>query len=223
MAAQTGHSVAVWDLPLRLCHWGFAALIPALWWTAENSQWAWHKRCGLFLLALVLFRIVWGFIGTRTARFASFLRGPAALVAYLKGARTPASIGHNPLGALSVVALLGAMLAQTMLGLFAGDPYDGATGPLNGLVSVMTADLFTDWHESFFDVILVMASLHLAAIAFYAIAKRWNLVSPMVSGRSTLATEADGIGPVPWGKAALAAGMCAALVGWIANRAPPFG
>ncbi len=213
-------TVTVWDLPLRLCHWGFAVLIPAMWWTAENSEWAWHKRCGLILLGLLVFRIIWGFIGPRTARFASFVRGPGAVLAYLRGGGAK-TIGHNPLGALSVIALLLAVLAQVGMGLFAGDPFDGATGPLNPLVGVMTADMLTDWHETFFDVVVVLVGLHLAAILFYAIVKRNNLTGPMVSGQKAVTGGVEGIGAVPWGKALVTAAISAGLVMWVANGGPP--
>ncbi|MEM8724802.1 MAG: cytochrome b/b6 domain-containing protein [Pseudomonadota bacterium] len=219
-SAPPERRIAVWDLPLRLCHWGFAVLIPAMWWTAENSEWAWHKRCGLILLGLLLFRIIWGFIGSRTARFASFVRGPGAVLSYLRGGGAKV-IGHNPLGALSVMALLLAMLAQVGMGLFAGDPFDGATGPLNSLVGVMTADTLTDWHEMFFDVIVVLVGLHLAAILFYAVVKRRNLIGPMVSGRRVVSDGEDGIGAVPWVTALITAAVSAGLVIWIANGAPP--
>lgn len=215
-----GHTVKVWDLPVRLCHWAFALLIPAMWWTAENSEWAWHKRMGLILLGLLVFRIIWGFIGSRTARFASFVRGPSAIVAYLRG-ETKEQIGHNPLGALSVLALLSAMLLQVSFGLFAGDPFDGATGPLNSLVGVMTADWLTDWHETFFDVIVVLMGLHVTAIACYAVFKRDNLVGPMVNGTRKVPGQVEGIAPISWPNALAAIGVSAALVGWIASGAPP--
>ena len=214
------HTVNVWDLPVRLCHWAFAILIPAMWWTAENSEWAWHKRLGLLLLGLLVFRIIWGFVGSRTARFASFVRGPAQILAHIRG-QTTGGIGHNPIGAMSVIALLLAMLAQVSLGLFAGDPFDGATGPLNPLVGVLTADMLTDWHETFFDVLVALIVLHLAAIAYYAAVKRDNLVGPMVSGRRTVSGEIKGNASAPWLSAALALAVAAAFVAWIASGAPP--
>jgi len=155
--------VRVWDLPLRLTHWSFALLVPALWWSAENSQWALHKRFGVALLGLLIFRILWGFLGTRTARFSSFVKGPLAVLGYLTGKAGAAGdkIGHNPIGALSVLGLLTVMLVQVGVGLFAGDPYDGATGPLNSLVKVSTAAALTEWHEWFYWVVLGMVALHL--------------------------------------------------------------
>ena len=216
--------VKVWDIPVRLCHWGFALLIPAMWWTAENSIWAWHKRCGLLLLGLLVFRIIWGFVGSHTARFASFVKGPARVIAYLRGGDAGAerNFGHSPLGAWSVVALLLAMLAQVGMGLFAGDQFDGATGPLNPLVGVLTADMLTDWHETFFWVVIGLVGLHLTAIAFYAVVKRNNLIGPMISGSRPVVEGAIGIAPLSWTRALLALAASAGFVAWIANGAPPF-
>ena len=216
-------SVRVWDLPLRLTHWSFAFLVPALWWSAENSQWALHKRFGVALLGLLVFRILWGVLGTRTARFASFVRGPGAVLAYLRGASGQAAqwIGHNPLGALSVLGLLGFMLIQVGTGLFAGDPYDGATGPLNSLVGVAIADALTEWHEWFYWVVLGMVALHLCAITFYAVAKQNDLVSPMLSGRKLVKGDVDENEPPRLSRFVICAGAAAGAAVWVAYGAPP--
>lgn len=218
-------SVRVWDLPVRLTHWSFAFLVPALWWSAENSQWAWHKRFGVTLLGLLIFRILWGFVGTRTARFGSFVKSPHAVLAYIRGQAGAAAdaIGHNPVGALSVLGLLGVMSVQVGSGLFAGDPYDGATGPLNPLVSVATADALTDWHEWFYWVVLGLVALHLSAIAFYAIAKQNDLVSPMLSGRKIVRGAVEPNEAAPWGRFAIAAVLAAGIAVWVGNGAPPLG
>ena len=218
MATQ---AVKVWDLPLRLTHWSFAVLVPAMWLTAENSAWGWHMRLGHVLLALVIFRIIWGFVGTRTARFGQFLRGPGGILAYLRGQYDKDRvIGHNPLGALAVVALLSVMLAQAGMGLFSGDPYDGATGPLNALVGVGTADMLTDWHETFFYVVAGLALVHITAVAIYAGARMENLVGPMVTGRREVAEGVEGIEPAPWGRALAVFALSAGVVLWIWSGAP---
>ncbi|MFN7159600.1 MAG: cytochrome b/b6 domain-containing protein, partial [Erythrobacter cryptus] len=154
-AVASPPDVRVWDPLLRLAHWSFPLLIAAMWWTAENDKWALHRRTGLVLLGVLAFRVLWGFLGPETARFAQFVKGPGAVLAYLRGDRSAGPpIGHSPLGGWSTMALIGAMLLQVGMGLFAGDPYDGMTGPLNPLVGVMTADTITDWHETFFNVLL---------------------------------------------------------------------
>lgn len=178
--------VRVWDLPTRLFHWTLALLVAASFITAEigGNAMLWHMRAGYAILALVLFRILWGLAGDRYALFASFVRGPRRVLAYLgatlrgHAARTA---GHNPLGALSVLALLAALAVQATTGLFAND--DIATeGPLAKLVSGAASTWLTRIHKWNETLILVLIGLHLAAIVFYALAKRENLVWPMIIG-----------------------------------------
>lgn len=213
--------IRIWDWPLRISHWGFALLIPAMWYTAEYSHWGWHKRLGLVLLGVLVFRILWGILGTRTARFASFVKGPGAVLNYLRG-RGDHGIGHSPLGALSVVALLSAMLAQVVMGLFAGDPYDGMTGPLNNLVSIATADWLTDTHKWFYWVVLGLVALHLAAIAFYTVIKRASLLGPMVTG-SRVSDGEEGNDTPKLAAMLLAISLAVGVAAWIAYGAPPLG
>ena len=220
--AGTDPYVRVWDLPVRLTHWSFAFLVPALWWSAENSEWALHKRFGVTLLGLLIFRILWGFLGTRTARFASFVKGPAAVLAYLKG-QWGERVGHSPIGALSVLGLLTVMLVQVGTGLFSGDPYDGATGPLNALVKVSTAAALTEWHEWFYWVILGFVALHLSAIMFYAGVKQNDLLGPMVSGRKLVTPGTQGNEMTPWVRFAIAAVIAVSVAAWVAVEAPGLG
>lgn len=173
--------VAAWDRPVRVVHWLFVILIPFSWWTAEEEMMDWHYRSGLTLLGLLVFRIAWGLIGSSTARFASFVRGPRALLSYLSG-RTAAPIGHSPLGALSVLALLGAMAAQVGLGLFAADEDGLESGPLARFIDGDLAEEIAELHEDFFYVLAAVIALHLAAILFYLLVRRKNLVKPMLTG-----------------------------------------
>lgn len=214
--------VRVWDPLLRLTHWSFPLLITAMWWTAENDKWALHRQIGLALLGILAFRVLWGFLGPETARFAQFVKGPGTVIAYLRGQPEGAgpAIGHSPLGGWSTMALIGAMLLQVSLGLFSGDPYDGMTGPLNPLVGVMLADTITELHEAFFNVLLGLIVLHLAAITFYAV-KGNDLLSPMFGGARPPMAGVTGIGPTPWVRGALAVALAAGLALWIANGAPP--
>jgi cytochrome b len=129
-------------------------------------------------------------------------------------------IGHSPLGGWSTLALLGAMLVQVSLGLFAGDPYDGMTGPLNPLVGVTLADTITDLHETFFNVLLGLIVLHLSAITYYAV-KGDDLLSPMVGGARPPLEGVAGIGPLPWVRGLLACGLAGALALWVAYGVPP--
>lgn len=173
--------VAVWDRPVRIVHWLIVLLVPFSWWTGEEEMLDWHYRSGLALLGLVVFRIVWGLIGSSTARFSSFVRGPRTILSYLRG-RFASPIGHNPLGALSVLALLGALSLQIGLGLFAADDDWLRPGPLTGLIGEELAEDVAEWHEAAFNLLLAVIVLHLAAIAFYLLVKRKNLVAPMVTG-----------------------------------------
>lgn len=216
----TEADVTVWDPLLRLVHWSFPVLIAAMWWTAENSKWGLHRRFGLVLLGILAFRVLWGFLGPETARFASFVKGPREVIAYLRGGAGNA-IGHSPLGGWSTLALLGAMLVQVSLGLFSGDPYDGMTGPLNPLVGALTADRLTDLHETFFYVVLGFIVLHLGAIVYYSFVKGDDLLSPMVSGDRPPLAGVKGIGPMPWLRALLAIALAAGFALWIAAGAPP--
>ncbi|NVE95008.1 cytochrome b/b6 domain-containing protein [Altererythrobacter lutimaris] len=218
---MTESAIRVWDWPVRLCHWSMALAILALWWTAENGEMGWHMRVGVFLLFVLAFRIVWGLLGTRTARFASFVKGPIGIWRYVTGRTGHDGVGHNPLGALSVIALLGILLTQVTLGLFAGDPFDGATGPLNDKVGVMTADWMTDWHETLFDGIQALVTLHIAAIAYFWIAKRNNLVSPMLTGNRELPNEqAEGIESASLLNLVICLGLACGLATWVQLGAP---
>lgn len=193
----------VWDLPTRLTHWLFVAGVAFSWWSAEQGHMQWHVWSGLTLLGLLAFRIYWGFAGPETAQFAQFVKGPAAVLGYLGKlfrADYRAAFGHNPLGALSVIAILLALAIQVGLGLFATDTSYVASGPLNHLVDSDMADAITDFHEDFFDVLLVLICLHIAAIIFYLVARRTNLIGPMLTGRrpaENVEGPPAGIAPVP--------------------------
>lgn len=171
----------VWDLPTRVFHWSLVgAVVFAVATGQVGGNWIeWHGRAGLFILGLLVFRIVWGFIGSPTARFAHFVRGPSAIRAYLRGEWR--GVGHNPLGALAVLALLAVTAAQVVTGLFANDDIAFA-GPLAPLVSSELSGQITGLHVLLFNGLLALVGLYVAAIAFYARVKRTNLVLPMITG-----------------------------------------
>src|SRR5687768_2369014 len=116
---QDPRRIRLWDLPVRLVHWAFVLLLPALWWTAEEGEIEWHRRLAYMMLALLLFRLLWGFFGSATARFSQFVKGPAGILSYLRDRPGPRVVGHNPLGGWSVLLLLGLLATQVALGLFA--------------------------------------------------------------------------------------------------------
>lgn len=219
-AASTTRKVAIWDLSTRLFHWTLVGLIAFSWWTAEEHLDDLHIYSGLAIMSLLIFRILWGLIGSSTARFANFVRGPRAVFGYLRGAWR--GIGHNPLGALGVIALLGLVALQVGLGLIASDEDGLMQGPLAHLVSYDTSEAATGLHDDLFDVLLVFIGLHVAAIIYYRLRGK-KLLGPMVTGRGE--TEA-GVEPMKPGKGWVAIVCLFAAIGitrWIIAGAPPFG
>lgn len=212
----------VWDLPTRLFHWAIVALIAFSWWSSEEGFDPWHFWSGYAILFLLLFRILWGFVGSSTARFSSFVRGPADLVEYLRSGHWPLA-GHSPLGALSVLALLASMLVQVATGLIQIDSDDFVEGPLSPLVSFETAEAAHDVHEVNFNILLALIVLHVAAIIFYRIALGRKLVGPMISGRAELPRDVEPMTPAPRSRAIACAAVALALTAWVAAGAPPLG
>lgn len=183
------HTVRVWDLPTRLFHWALALCVVGLIITGNvgGNAMVWHGRLGYAVFTLLLFRLAWGLVGGHWSRFGSFLYGPSSIVAYLRGQHRPEHIvGHNPLGMLSVLALLLILFAQVGSGLFADDEI-AFTGPLAGLVSGDWVGQATSYHKKVGKLILIaLVALHLGAIAFYKFFKKQNLVRPMIVGDKTV-------------------------------------
>ena len=219
---ETLQAIRVWDLPTRLFHWILVALIIAQWWTAEQSSTMdYHVWGGYAVLTLVLFRLIWGFVGSETVLFSDFVRGPGAALLYAKAlmrGETPHYLGHNPMGGWSILALLILLLIQAGTGLFANDDIM-TEGPLYAWVSKDTSDWLTTLHRFNFNLLLAMIAVHLSAVFFYLLVKRENLIHPMLSGRKHLPPEQIDRAPRmanPWlGLAALAV---AALAVWLLVR-----
>lgn len=215
--------IRIWDLPTRLFHWVLVLLVVFSIVSAKiGGNWLdWHMRSGYCILALVLFRIMWGFAGSHHARFANFVRPPSAIFSYLRGMRdgsAAAQAGHNPLGALSVVAVLLVLLLQASAGLFANDSV-ASEGPLAKLVSSGTSDLLTRVHKINQYVIFALIGLHLAAIAYYYFAKRENLVVPMLTGDKSGTTFVPAIDDTKVRvRAAILLTIAAALAGYVVTR-----
>jgi cytochrome b len=171
----------LWDLPLRVFHWSLVAAVTTAVVTGElGGAWMpWHGRAGLAIVGLLVFRVVWGVVGSATSRFAHFAPSPSRLLAYLRGRWR--GIGHNPLGALSVFALLALLSAQAATGLLGNDDIAFA-GPLNHLVDDALGSRVTGWHRLLADALFALLALHLLAIAFHVIVKRHRLVRPMITG-----------------------------------------
>ena len=175
-------SVRIWDLPTRLFHWLLALCVVALIVTAKigGNAMEWHLRLGHAVLALLAFRLVWGVAGGHWSRFAVFVPRPAQLAAYLRGGL--ATVGHNPLGALSVLAMLAVLIVQVLSGL-ASDDEIAFAGPLTRWVSGETVAWATQWHKGWGQWLVIgLIALHLCAIAYYTLVRRQRLVASMLHG-----------------------------------------
>jgi cytochrome b len=216
--------VRVWDLPTRAFHWLLAATVIGSVTTAKigGNAMEWHIRLGLLALALLAFRLVWGFVGGYWSRFVSFLYPPSSVAAYLRGDAGPGGrfdVGHSPLGALSVFGLLLLLIAQVATGLVADDEI-ATTGPLNRYVSSALGLRATSWHNTLGQyLIITLVVVHIAAVLVYLFKKQRNLIAPMWHGDKRLApgTPASADGPT---QRVLAAVLMAAALGvswWIAR------
>lgn len=173
----------VWDLPLRVFHWAMVFAVAALY---ATGKWAglwldWHGHLGAFVLALIVFRIMWGFVGSTTARFVSFFPTPARWRAFL--AARDGEVGHSPLGALSIFALMGTTLAVSATGLFARNDDVDFHGQMYDLVSSRNSEMLTVWHARVFDALAILIGTHVLAIGYYAMFRSKNLLLPMVTGK----------------------------------------
>ncbi len=180
--------ILVWDLPLRLFHWLLVVCVSGSIVSAKigGNAMIWHGRFGLVVVGLLVFRLVWGFVGSTYARFFQFVRGPGAIVAYLRGQWH--GEGHNPLGALSVLAMLGTLLLLVATGLFANDDI-AFEGPLYALVGKDLSDRVVGIHRLVEPLIILLLVAHLAAIAFYVRIKKETLIMPMITGQKVGAGE----------------------------------
>ena len=214
-------AVRVWDLPTRVFHWLLVLAVIGLVITGKvgGNALVWHMRLGLLVLTLLAFRLVWGLVGGRWSRFASFVYAPGTVLRYLRGQARPdehLDVGHNPLGAGSVFALLAVLMSQVGTGLLADDEIS-TTGPLNKYVTTATGLLATGWHKGYGQWLLLgLVALHLAAIGVY----RWrghNLVTPMLTGDKVLPpgvpASRDSWATRGLALVVLAAGLAAA--GWV--------
>lgn len=216
--------VRVWDLPTRLFHWTLALAVIGAVVTAKvgGNAMVWHMRLGLLVLALLAFRLVWGFAGGHWSRFANILHGPRNVLAFVRGDAGPAGrfeVGHSPTGAWSVIAMLAALAVQVATGLVADDEI-ATTGPLYRFASADMVSTASSWHKDVGQYLVIgLALLHVGAVLYYLWRKRRNLILPMVHGDKALAADvpasADGAG-----QRALAfavAGVAIALAWWIGS------
>jgi cytochrome b len=221
-ASASTRPVRVWDLPTRLFHWALALCLVGSVVSAKigGNAMVWHFRFGAAVLALLAFRLLWGLVGGRWSRFSSFIYAPGTLLRYLRGQARPdehLDVGHNPLGSLSVFALLGVLALQVSTGLVADDEIANV-GPLNRFVSSALAAAATGWHKNWGQyVLLALVALHVAAIVYYAVGRKHNLVGPMLVGDKPLpaGTPASRDNGATRALALVLAAGCAGLAAWV--------
>ena len=192
MANTNNSRIRVWDLPVRLFHWALVILLATSYFSGRaGGDWMQlHFWSGYAILTLLLFRIVWGFIGSTTARFGDFVKGPSAAlrhIAELVGADRPREAGHNPLGGAMIVVLIFAVLAQVVAGLFSADTDTGiVTGPLSRLVADKWIERATAFHTFWVNVLLILVGVHVLAAIVYLVWKRQNLIGAMIHGNKPI-------------------------------------
>lgn len=213
---MTQQNISVWDLPVRLFHWLLVLCLIVAWWSAENREMEIHYYSAMVILGLLVFRLIWGVVGSSTARFTSFVVSPAAVLAFVRSKdRLHSNSGHSPLGGYSVVALLTVLIVQVTTGLFATDLDGLESGPLSYLVSFEVSRSAAEIHEVAFDILLALVILHIASILFYLAFRKRNLIWPMFTGRAVIA-EPDWQDMIPGNRKWLVASLIAAgsLVYW---------
>jgi cytochrome b len=182
----------VWDLPVRSFHWLLVLSLISSWYTSDGERGLieYHLKIGYFTLGLVLFRIIWGILGTQYAKFSQFFPTKQALKSYLSNFKNDNSyntVGHNPLGGLMVLFMLTLVLLQAISGLFMNDDVF-TTGPYFESVGSSTQKLMSFIHNNVFDVIIVVSLIHISAVLYYLLAKKINLIVPMITGYKLLKT-----------------------------------
>jgi len=214
------HTIRVWDLPTRLFHWLLAACVVGLVVTGSiGGNWMnWHLRLGYAVLTLLLFRLVWGFVGGHWSRFASFIYAPSSLMAYLKGRGRPEhQVGHSPMGALSVFGLLLILAAQVGTGLISDDEI-AFFGPLVRFVSGDTVSIATGYHKNVGKLIVfLLVGLHVLAIAYYKWVKKQGLVQPMIDGDKQVTVQVPSARDTAASRvlALVVLALCAGAVTWV--------
>ena len=210
----------IWDIPIRLFHWLLVLLIAFMWVSGKQGWLEYHMLSGYAILSLLIFRVVWGFVGSDTARFLFFLKSPIEAVRHLLHItkREPdTEIGHNAAGGWMVVGMLALLFAQVFTGMSANDDIS-VEGPLARLVGKDWSDWATSQHHFLFNIVQIVVALHILAIVAYAILKRHDLVRPMITGKKRMpgAMQAPRmmspiLAAIVWGISAL---LVAALVWW---------
>lgn len=208
---STERSVAVWDVPTRLFHWSLLALIVVAWFTGEEEGTAAliHRFAGEAIVGLIIFRVLWGFVGSEHSRFADFAAGPSAIIAHLRDLMSPQPkrhLGHNPLGGVAVFLLLAVIAAITITGLFSEG--EGGGGPFAGLWGLE----LSDWHEPLFRVLQLLVVVHVLGVIVESWKAKDALVPAMFSGRKRRRADEPAIDAKRAGVAALFIALAAGML-----------
>lgn len=214
----------VWDLPVRLFHWLLVLLLVVSFTTGKlGGNWLeWHFRSGYCILALVLFRIVWGLMGSQTARFSAFIKGPRRTLTYARSLLSGNSdfhAGHNPMGGLMIVLMLALLLLQATTGLFTDDAI-ATRGPLADKASDTAVDWLTRIHRININVILACVGVHIAAALFYLFVKKDNLIKPMITGVKAVPEDQPALAFRNAGTALGVLAVAAVFVYWLVKIYP---
>jgi cytochrome b len=218
--------VRVWDLPTRVFHWSLALLVVALVVTGNlgGNAMVWHFRCGYAVLSLLLFRLMWGFVGGYWSTWRQLSCTPSAVRHFFSTQhRSARYVGHNPLGSLSVIALLSLLLLQVTTGMFSDDEIANA-GPLTVWVSESSVSMATHWHKGLGKIlVLLLISIHLVAIAWYFFKKKENLSRAMLQGDKTwpVPSVSSADRPLDWLKGLVCLALASGLVFVLINAAQP--
>lgn len=206
----------LWDVPTRLFHWAVVICVALSWWSAEQQRYDLHLWSGCTVIVLVVFRVIWGFVGSRHSRFADFLAGPRRLDAYLRSGKHN-SAGHNPLGGWSVLVLLGILLIQAISGLFNSDDIL-FSGPLHFGAAGDFRDFMGVVHDMAFNILLALVAVHVVAVLYHQLRLKEKLLQAMVWGR---APGREGrVAPAPWWPALLLVVLLGAALWWGLEQAP---
>ncbi|WP_299080373.1 cytochrome b/b6 domain-containing protein [uncultured Paraglaciecola sp.] len=214
----------VWDVPVRLFHWLLVLCIFGQWFTAEVLEDAMdiHFYIGYFTLGLIIFRLIWGFVGTKYARFSSFIAGPKTMLGYVRNLISKQhtfTIGHNSVGGLILPAIILLVGLQAISGLFTSDDVI-YSGPYYDSASTEIQQYMQWLHHNIFDLLLMIIGLHLLAIFWYLVGLKHNLIGPMIHGKKVV-SENDSIGHSQILKAILLICIVAIFVYWLVEINPP--
>jgi len=214
-------AVTVWDISMRIFHWSLVAGIGFLWYSGEEGGniMTWHMYVGYTMLGLILYRLLWGIYGSTYARFSYFIKGPSKTFNYAKDfikGESPHYLSHNPLGGWMTIVLMSLVFIQAATGLFATDDII-TEGPLFSLVDESTAYLLTEIHEINFNLLLLSAGLHIAAVLYHRFVKGEDLVKSMITGKkNTELTPSDEL-KFSWYKMLLTVGLVGASIYGLVN------